>query len=199
MLVPALVLAVASLVVGAAGVLALRHRLPRNRVLGVRTPWTMSRVDTFRRANRAAAPAFLAAGGVGLVGAAAAAVSPSTVAAATLLALGLVGLLVLIGAAGVIGTRFAVLDEAEVRAAEAGTGGGGCCFDEPAGDADVPTGTATHGDAAAVDHGAVDHAAVEHGAGACAPAGCAGACELCPRAGAGAGARTDERGSAGRA
>lgn len=120
MFVPALVLIVAALVVGCAGVLAARHRLPRNRVLGVRTAWTMSSVDAFRRANRAAAPAFVMAGVVGVVAGVVALASPGFATALTVLVVGALGLVGLTGVAGVVGMRFAAADEAEVRAAFAG-------------------------------------------------------------------------------
>ena len=113
MIVPALVLTVAALVVGGAGVLALVHRLPRNRVLGVRTLWTMGSVDAFRRANRAAAPAFVGAGVAGLSGAVAALLSATTVAGVTMLVLGALGLVGLLGAGGIVGARFAAAEEAE--------------------------------------------------------------------------------------
>ena len=116
MIVPALVLTLAALVVGGAGVLALVHRLPRNRVLGVRTLWTMGSVDAFRRANRAAAPAFVGAGLVGLAGAGAALLSATTVAGVTMLVLGALGLVGLLGAGGIVGARFAAAEEAEHEA-----------------------------------------------------------------------------------
>ncbi|MDD7921358.1 SdpI family protein [Actinomycetospora callitridis] len=116
MIVPALVLTLAALVVGGAGALALVHRLPRNRVLGVRTLWTMGSVDAFRRANRAAAPAFVGAGLVGLAGAGAALLSATTVAGVTMLVLGGLGLVGLLGAGGIVGARFAAAEEAEHEA-----------------------------------------------------------------------------------
>lgn len=115
MLVPALVLVAAALVVGVAGLLALRHRLPRNRVLGVRTVWTMASVDAFRRANRAAAPAFVLAGVLGAVAGVAAVLAATTAAAVTMLVLGVVGLVVLLGVGGVVGARFAVAEETALR------------------------------------------------------------------------------------
>ncbi len=153
MIVPALVLTVAALVVGVAGVLASAHRLPRNRVLGVRTTWTMSSVAAFRRANRAAAPAFVAAGVVGFAGAATAVLASSTVSGVTMLVLGAVGLVGLLGVGGVVGSRVAVAEEAEHEAL-ASLPPTPCMppADEPA-------------DAA------------------CAPAAaCGGACAICPRA-----------------
>lgn len=116
MIVPALVLAAAALLVGGAGVLALSHRLPRNRVLGVRTVWTMSAVDRFRRANRAAGPAFVGAGVAGLVGAGAALAAATTAAGVTMLVLGALALVGLLGAGGVVGARFADAEEAEHEA-----------------------------------------------------------------------------------
>jgi hypothetical protein len=115
-IVPALVLAAAALLVGGAGVLAWSHRLPRNRVLGVRTVWTMGSVDAFRRANRAAAPAFVGAGVAGLVGAGAALVAATTAAGVTMLVLGALALVGLLGAGGVVGSRFADAEEAEHEA-----------------------------------------------------------------------------------
>lgn len=127
--VPALVPIAVGVGVGVVGVLAACHRLPRNRVIGVGTRWTMSRVDTFRRANRAAAPAFLAAGGVGVVGGVGS-VCSSGAAAVTLLVAGLVGLLVLLGAAGAIGVRYATADEATEIAAHAAGPSGPCILEK---------------------------------------------------------------------
>jgi hypothetical protein len=129
-IVPALVLAVAALVVGGAGVLALRHRLPRNRVLGVRTVWTMGTVDAFRRANRAAAPAFVGAGLAGLAGAAASVVAATTAAGVVMLVLGALALVGLLGAGGVVGARFAAIEEAQ-ETALARQPAGPCTAGEP--------------------------------------------------------------------
>ncbi|WP_433800849.1 SdpI family protein [Actinomycetospora sp. CA-084318] len=114
----AVVLVLASLVVAVVGVLAAVQRLPRNRVIGVRTGWTMARVDAFRRANRVAAPAFTGAGVLGLVAGVAALLSPVTVAAVTLLVVGALGLLVLLGIGGVLGGRYAGADRAATLEAE---------------------------------------------------------------------------------
>ncbi|WP_018330383.1 SdpI family protein [Actinomycetospora chiangmaiensis] len=125
MVVPVLaaVLILAGLVVGVVGVLAATQRLPRNRVIGVRTSWTMARVDAFRRANRVAAPAFVGAGVLGLLGGVTALLSPVTAAAVTLLVVGALALLVLLGVGGVLGGRYAEADreatlEAESRPAQ---------------------------------------------------------------------------------
>jgi uncharacterized membrane protein len=158
------VLAVVLVVVAAAvlvvGILAATHRLRRNRVIGVRTSWTMARVDSFRRANRVAAPAFVAAGVVGVAAGTVALLAPTTAAAVTLLAVGLVGLVALIGVGGSVGARYAAADRAETLEAESRAAGPCTLGQEDAEPAD-----------------------------GCAPAAgvCGGACSICPRAGAGAG------------
>jgi len=163
MVVPVLaaVLVVAAAAVLVVGILAALHRLPRNRVIGVRTAWTMARIDSFRRANRVAAPAFVASGAVGVAGGVAALLAPTTAAAVTLLVLGVLGLVGLTGVGGAVGARYAEADReatlADERRAAAPCSLGGV---PPQDDAE-PCGTA---------------------AGAC-----GGACSLCPRAGAGAG------------
>ena len=171
MLVPALVLIAAALALGVVGALAAVHRLPRNRVLGVRTAWTMSSVDAFRRANRAAAPAFLAAGVVGAGAGLVTLASPTTAPAVTVLIVGTLGLVALTGVAGVVGMRFAEADEVEVRSAFAG-----------------PTTPCTAGAAPSEDP------AEQTTDEACAPTGgaaCGGACSLCPRAASGSGPAGD--------
>jgi hypothetical protein len=157
----ALALVVLGVVVAVAGVLALGHRLPRNRVIGIRTRWTMSRVDAFRRANRAAAPVLLASGGIGVVGGLAAATSAGAT-AVTLLVGGLVGMIVLLGAAGAVGTRYAAADEAAEVAARASAPSGPCTLDgSTLGDAEPEP------DPCAADG---------------ATSSCGGSCALCPRA-----------------
>ena len=156
--VPALVLILAALVVGIAGVLAALHRLPRNRVLGVRTAWTMTSVDAFRRADRVAAPAFVAAGVTGLAAGTVGLTARSTATALTVLVISALGLVALVGSRGVVGMRFAVADEAEVRGAFAGPATP-CAAGEPQ---------------------------PEEADGACEPVtaggACGGSCALCPRA-----------------
>lgn len=58
----ALVLFVLAFVAVATGVLGLTGRLPRNRVVGVHTEDALSSDETFRIANRVAAPTSVAAG-----------------------------------------------------------------------------------------------------------------------------------------
>ncbi|MFC5065912.1 SdpI family protein [Actinomycetospora atypica] len=159
MVVPVLaaVLIVAALTLVVIGVLAATHRLRRNRLIGVRTGWTLARVDAFRRANRVAAPAFVASGVVGLAGGVGALLAPVTAAAATLLVVGTLGLLVLLGVGGTVGARFAEADRAETLEAE----------NRPAQPC-MPPESVTVPDEA------------------CGPAAssCAGSCAICPRAGA---------------
>jgi hypothetical protein len=165
MVVPVLaaVLVVAAAVVLVVGVLAATHRLPRNRVIGVRTVWTMARIDSFRRANRAASPAFLAAGAVGVAAGVVGLLAPTTAAAVTLVVVGAVGLVVLTGVAGTVGARYSALDREQTLAAE-GRAAGPCTLGDDE-------------DAAADE---AEHCATPAGA-------CGGACALCPRAEMGAG------------
>ncbi|MFR9771020.1 SdpI family protein [Nocardia sp. SC052] len=75
MFVVALVLFVLAVVAVTTGALGLTGRLPRNRFFGVHTEAALSTDDTFRVANRVAAPTSIAAGALlfagGLVGLAA--------------------------------------------------------------------------------------------------------------------------------
>lgn len=167
MVVPVLaaVLVVAAAAVLVVGLLAATHRLPRNRVIGVRTVWSMARIDSFRRANRAASSAFLAAGAVGVAAGVVGLLAPTTAAAVTLVLVGFVGLVALTGVAGTVGARYSALDREQTLEAE-GRAAGPCTLGDDADDAG--------------DHGHADACATPGGA-------CGGACSLCPRAGAGAG------------
>ncbi|MGQ4619241.1 SdpI family protein [Nocardia sp. R7R-8] len=85
MFVVALVLFVPAVVAVATGALGLAGRLPRNRFFGVHTEAALSTDETFRVANRVAAPTSIAAGALlfagGLVGLAAGGVIAFVVAA----------------------------------------------------------------------------------------------------------------------
>ncbi|MEV6431371.1 SdpI family protein [Nocardia sp. NPDC051463] len=87
MFVVALVLFVLALVAIATGVLGLTGKLPRNRVVGVHTEAALHDEETFRIANRVAAPTSVAAGALlfagGLVAMAAGTVPALIVAAGT--------------------------------------------------------------------------------------------------------------------
>jgi SdpI/YfhL protein family len=169
MVVPVLaaVVMVAAAAVLVVGILAVAHRLPRNRVIGVRTGWTMARIDSFRRANRAAAPAFVAAGTVGLAAGAVGLLAPTTAAAVTLVVVGVVGLVGLMGVGGAVGARYAEADRTATLAAERRPAGPCTLGPEPGDDATV-------GEACGSAAGA-----------------CGGACSLCPRAGANVGEQQD--------
>ncbi|MEU2126388.1 SdpI family protein, partial [Nocardia niwae] len=86
MFVVALVLFVLAVVAVATGALGLTGRLPRNRFFGVHTEAALSTDETFRIANRVAAPTSIAAGALlfagGLVGLAAGGVVALAVAGA---------------------------------------------------------------------------------------------------------------------
>ncbi|MBF6296210.1 SdpI family protein [Nocardia amamiensis] len=87
MFVVALVLFVPAVVAIATGALGLTGRLPRNRFFGVHTEAALSSDETFRVANRVAAPTSIAAGALlfagGLVGLAASGFAALVVAAGT--------------------------------------------------------------------------------------------------------------------
>ncbi|WP_328407347.1 SdpI family protein [Nocardia sp. NBC_00403] len=87
MFVVALVLFVLALVAIATGVLGLTGKLPRNRVVGVHTEAALHDEETFRIANRVAAPTSVAAGALlfagGLVAMAASTLPALIVAAGT--------------------------------------------------------------------------------------------------------------------
>ena len=97
-LVVGLVMIAAGVLVGAAGVLGRLDRLPRNGLVGIRTPSTLASDEAWHRAHRASVAV--------LAGLAAALVSSeNAVAAVTLTGAGL--LLVLVVLAGVVGSRAA--------------------------------------------------------------------------------------------
>jgi len=117
------VLAVAVLVVGALGV---TRRLPRNRVVGIRTPLTLRSDDAFRAAHAVAGPGLLGAGLIAALGAVfgLAAGSATGVVFATV---ALVAAVLIVGAAASFGLRAAarVPDPDE---SSCGAGGCGTCM-----------------------------------------------------------------------
>lgn len=106
-LVVGLVMIAAGVLVGAAGVLGRLDRLPRNGLVGIRTPSTLASDEAWHRAHRAAWLPTLLAGLVAVLAGLAAALvsSENAVAAVTLTGAGL--LLVLVVLAGVVGSRAA--------------------------------------------------------------------------------------------
>jgi uncharacterized membrane protein len=101
-------LMVAGLAVSAAGWTGLRGTLRRNRFVGVRTAASMSSDRAFAAANRVAAPALLAAGGIAVLGGAAAIAAPSGLAFAVVVVVTAVGLLALALVGGSLGARAAL-------------------------------------------------------------------------------------------
>jgi hypothetical protein len=88
-------------------VLALRRRLPRNRVAGVRTVNTMRDEETFAVGNQVGAPLTLAAGGVAVLGGVAVFAGRTVAVDVVLLVLTVLGALGLTVAGGVLGDRAA--------------------------------------------------------------------------------------------
>lgn len=116
---------IAVLIIGWRG---LRATLPRNRFAGVRTPATMRSDETFRLGNRVAAPATLAGGAVLMLVGFCLPLVGSTSSALLLLAIGIVGMVGLVLAGGVLGHRAAAAMP-ETAPGDGGCGGcaGGCC------------------------------------------------------------------------
>lgn len=97
----------AGVVQGAVGWLGWRGGLRRNRFVGIRTAVAMASEDAFRLANRVAAPALLAAAAVAVLGGVAALAAPSAGAYAVVLGVAGTGMIGLMVAGGVLGTRAA--------------------------------------------------------------------------------------------
>jgi hypothetical protein len=119
----ALVPLLAGLVVATVGVLGFRERLPRNRFGGVRTPATLRDDETFRVANKVAGLPVAVGGAVGVVsGAVAFAMSGALL--VVICVLGVVGMLAITAAGGVLGHRAA--EAVPEQAAELPEGCKGC-------------------------------------------------------------------------
>lgn len=118
------VLAVAFLVVGGLGV---TRRLPRNRVVGIRTPATMRSDDTFRTTHAAAGPGLLGAGLVAALGAVLG-LAGGSASAVVFASVAFVAALVIVGAAASFGLRAAaVVPDADDHDASCDTGACGTC------------------------------------------------------------------------
>lgn len=116
---------VVGLVIAVVGVLGLRERLPRNRFGGVRTPATMRSDQTFRVANKVAGLPVAVAGGVGTVSGAVGLLAANLVIAGV----GLVGMVGIALAGGIVGHRAAEAlpdEEPELPAGCRGCACGGC-------------------------------------------------------------------------
>lgn len=129
MLVVALIPLIGGILVGVGGYLGWSGKLRREGGKGIRTEATMYSDEAFAVGNKVAGIPTMAAGVVGVVGGAAAFAMPSaggTVVAATL---GVVGLLVLLAAGGILGNRAAgavPVSEPETAGGCSGCACGGC-------------------------------------------------------------------------
>ena len=126
-------------------VLALRGRLPRNRVAGVRTVNTMRDEETFAVGNQVGAPLTLAAGAVAVLGGVAVSAGRTVPVDVVLLVLTVLGALGLTVAGGVLGDRAA----SRVPMPQLGGGCGGECAGCSL--VDGCTGGATPGETEATD------------------------------------------------
>ena len=107
------------------GVLGWRERLPRNRFGGVRTPATLRSERAFRVANKVAGPPFVVAGAVGVL----TGIAGLTTGLLVIMILGLVGLVAITIAGGMLGHRAAEAVPEEQPELPAGCRGcqcGGC-------------------------------------------------------------------------
>jgi uncharacterized membrane protein len=102
----ALVPLLVGLVVASVGVLGFRERLPRNRFGGVRTPATLRDDETFRVANRVAGLPVAVGGAVGIVSGGVAFATTGAGLVVTCV-VGLVGMVAIAAAGGVLGHRAA--------------------------------------------------------------------------------------------
>jgi hypothetical protein len=124
----ALVPLAAGLVIAAVGVLGFLERLPRNRFGGVRTPATLRDDETFRVGNKVAGLPIAVAGAVGIASGAIA-FTTTGIGLVIVSVVGLVGMLVIAGAGGVLGHRAAEAvpePEPELPAGCKGCQCGGC-------------------------------------------------------------------------
>ncbi len=94
------------LVVASVGVLGFTERLPRNRFGGVRTPATLRDDDTFRVANKVAGLPIAVGGAVGIVSGALAFATSGALLVVTCV-VGLLGMVAITAAGGVLGHRAA--------------------------------------------------------------------------------------------
>lgn len=134
MLVFAFVPILAGLVIATVGYLGLRERLPRNRFFGVRTPAALRDEHTFRLANRVAGLPTMVAGLTGILTGTAAALLPNPAALAVLI-IGLLGLIAITIAGGILGHRAALALPEHAPEPPAGCGGCACgnCFKQSVG------------------------------------------------------------------
>jgi hypothetical protein len=116
----------AGLLIAIVGFLGLRERLARNRFFGVRTSATLCSEQAFRVGNRVAGRPAMMGGLVGIVGGSAGYLMPGTGGLLTGAMIGLVGMLAVTLAAGVLGHRAALVAAEPEPAVPAGCGGCAC-------------------------------------------------------------------------
>lgn len=104
-----LMMAVAGVALAVVGVLGWRRRLPRNRFAGVRTVATLRDDETFAVGNQVSAPLTVTAAAAALVGGVVSVLAPSPLAGWVVAGLGLLAMLALTLAGGVLGDRAATL------------------------------------------------------------------------------------------
>ncbi|SFT72066.1 SdpI/YhfL protein family protein [Actinopolyspora lacussalsi subsp. righensis] len=130
------VVILAGLAALALGWRGLRGTLPRNRYAGVRTPAALRDDETFRLANRVAAPPILAGGTIAVVVGCCLAALGGTGTGWLITGIGVLGALVLIVAGGVLGGRAAAAVPETAPAAS----GCAACSSAPAGNVSEPSG-----------------------------------------------------------
>jgi SdpI/YhfL family protein len=121
------VLAAVGVAVAVLGLLGLRERLPVNRFAGVRTAATMRDAETFELGNKVAGLPILVAGAIGVLGSVLALALPTGGLVAGLL--GLVGMVAIASAGGLLGHKAALAmpaPEPELPAGCAGCACGNC-------------------------------------------------------------------------
>jgi hypothetical protein len=123
----ALVPIVLGVVVGWGGLLGWREKLPRDRGAGVRTEATLRSGEAFRIGNKVAGLPTTVAGLIGVIAGAAGLVMPSAAGTIVATVVGLIGMVVLVIAGGLLGHRAALAVPAPVPAACAGCSCGGGC------------------------------------------------------------------------
>ncbi|MPY77254.1 MAG: hypothetical protein GEV04_01925 [Actinophytocola sp.] len=125
MVVVALIPLIGGLLVGVGGFLGWQGKLSRDRGTGVRTDAMLRSDEAFAVGNRVAGVPTMAAGLIGIAGGLAALVMPTPLGTTLAAAFGVVGLLGLLAAGGVLGNRAAAAVP-EPAPAQGGCGGCAC-------------------------------------------------------------------------
>lgn len=129
MVIVALIPVLGGILVGWGGYLGWRGSLRRIGGVGVRTSATLRSDEAFSVGNKVAGLPTMAAGGVGVIAGLASLLMPTDLGAVIAATLGVLGLLLLVGAGGLLGHRAAAAIREPVRGAGCGgcaCGAGGC-------------------------------------------------------------------------